>query len=252
MMSGFVQAVSFKKQKVNFRLELCVEAAALWSLGLCVGHGCRVRIQHWASLFQTIPATKPCHWNEAKSSLSWKRYISSWANGVLCLCTPSDFICKSDLQAMAVGNLVNCKHATTIERSIIYLTVLLCHAGVGVLFLTRILQRLYRDSASAAVSQTSGSVPVPVSKPSCHVCSGSSTLLPGSKAPSCHESFKAHHGVCYVLCRTCVEILNWKYCAQILTIGSDALRSPAVSPSGGEVWGSRECYKEGAKGNHQM
>lgn len=209
-------------------------------------------MQPWASLFQTTPATKPCHWHEAKSSLSWRRYSSSWANGVLCLWAHSDFICKPDLPAVAVGNLENCKHTTTIEKSITCLTVLLCHADLGVLFLTFILQCFYRDPASAAVTQTSGGVPVPVSKLSCHVCSGSSARLPGSEAPSCHKSFKAHYGLCYVLCKTCVGILNWKHCAQILTMSSDSLRSPAVSPSRGEVCRSRECYKEGAKGCNQI
>lgn len=134
---------------------------------------------------------------------------------------------------MAVGNLENCKHTMTIEKSITCLTVPLSYAGIGVLFLTFILQCFYRDLASAAVTQTSGSVPVP--KPSCRVCSGSLVHLPGSKAPSCRRSFKAHYDLCYDLCRTCVGILNCKYCAQILTISSDSLRSPAVSPSGGEV-----------------
>lgn len=134
---------------------------------------------------------------------------------------------------MAVGNLENCKHTTTTEKSITCLTVPLSYAGIGVLFLTFILQCFYRDLASAAVTQTSGSVPVP--KLSCHVCSGSLAHLPGSKAPSCHKSFKAHHDLCYNFCRTCVGILNCKYCAQMLTISSDNLRSPAVSPSGGEV-----------------
>lgn len=191
-MSGFVQAISFKKQKVNFRLELlhCDLWGFVWAQ--TYAHGCRVKIQPWASLFQTTPATKPCHWCEAKSSLSWKRYSSSRANGVLCLCAHSDFIYKSDLQAVAVGNLENCKHTTTTEKFITCLTVLLCHAGIGVLFLTFILQCCYRDPASAAVTETSGTVPVPVSKPSCHVCSESLVRLPGSKAPSCHKSFKAH------------------------------------------------------------